>query len=518
MILSILRSFHFEPGRNQRRKHRPDCASPASPSTQRPSQCDDKPTRPRHGPRQIDIIEAFRCAAVFFWKTPNAARPSSVCGWLNGQHLLSLLLARAFSPQSALSEDPAVAAVLSKRPPSAVTCTLCSTTQPLPYLITGMMAHAHVTNSTMPTAEVHDASAAPAQMVNILLTSFAGLGLPRTLSLPVSASTPTDDVVRAIFSRLPPIKHPLIITTTNNKQLLHSDHTPISTLLASPRETLLPLRLSSRICGGKGGFGSQLRAAGGRMSSRKNRANQETVNGSNRNLDGRRLRTVDEAKRLAEYLAIKPEMERKEKEERRKRWEEVVQAAERREEEIRSGKTGANQGRLDAGYVESKELAEEKTREAVLQAMREGLLRTGSESDEGMQEHDDDSDNASREESSGSSEDAKVNEAQSGGVNFFGWDDDDDEDDEDNIDQDPQPVATEVYEGKGKGYLPCTAKVLPNSTCVVSRPYDPASHKLDPMSKKDTIDGGSGASRQRVSDGVIWSGRTDSHKTFGTDE
>lgn len=50
--------------------------------------------------------------------------------------------------------------------------------------------------------------------------------------------------------------------------------------------------LSPRLLGGKGGFGSQLRAAGGRMSS------QRTDNkDSCRDLDGRRLSTVKEAKR-----------------------------------------------------------------------------------------------------------------------------------------------------------------------------------------------------------------------------
>ena len=52
------------------------------------------------------------------------------------------------------------------------------------------------------------------------------------------------------------------------------------------------------------------------QSKRRRGGNAEEANGSNRNLDGRRLRTVAEAKRLAEYLALKPEMEAKEKEER----------------------------------------------------------------------------------------------------------------------------------------------------------------------------------------------------------
>jgi hypothetical protein len=103
------------------------------------------------------------------------------------------------------------------------------------------------------------------------------------------------------------------------------------------------------------------------MSSKRKR-NQGDDNASSRNLDGRRLRTVNEAKALAEYLAIKPEMAKKDKEERRKRWEQVVELAERREEEIRSG----NKGKVDGKWVEDKEEANERTREAVLAAMKSG--------------------------------------------------------------------------------------------------------------------------------------------------
>ncbi|WPH04994.1 telomere maintenance protein sde2 [Acrodontium crateriforme] len=287
--------------------------------------------------------------------------------------------------------------------------------------------------------------------VNILLTSFAGLGLPRTLSLPVKSTTQTSTVVATLFARtgIPASEYDrLIITTTSNKHLLADSSAPISTFLPEHDATFLPLRLSTRLCGGKGGFGSQLRAAGGRMSSRKNRNSNANPNGSNRNLDGRRLRTVDEAKRLADYLAIKPEMEKKEREERKKRWEAVVEAAERKEAEIRSGKTGVNQGRLDADYVESKEAAEEKTREAILKAMKEGTLvegRTGSESDEVDEREGEDSvDEDVDEGSSGSSDRATET-----GRTFFGWDEDEDEDDSE--DEEVPDEAAQAYEGKGKG-------------------------------------------------------------------
>lgn len=56
----------------------------------------------------------------------------------------------------------------------------------------------------------------------------------------------------------------------------------------------MSLRLTPRLKGGKGGFGSQLRAAGGRMSSQKT-----SNNDSCRDLSGRRLSTVKEAKKYA---------------------------------------------------------------------------------------------------------------------------------------------------------------------------------------------------------------------------
>ena len=204
------------------------------------------------------------------------------------------------------------------------------------------------------------------QIVNVFLTSFPGLDLPSTLSLPIDSSTSIAELRQQLLDRLPHIETRLILTTTSNKQVLPSE-APVSTLLSSRHDAFLPLRLSVPLCGGKGGFGSQLRAAGGRMSS-KRKNNQGDSNSSNRNLDGRRLRTVNEAKALAEYLAMKPEMEKREKESRRARWEQVVDLAVKREEEIRTG----SKGTIDGKWVEDKEEAGERAREAVMAAMRSG--------------------------------------------------------------------------------------------------------------------------------------------------
>ncbi|RXK38796.1 hypothetical protein M231_03972 [Tremella mesenterica] len=62
----------------------------------------------------------------------------------------------------------------------------------------------------------------------------------------------------------------------------------------------ISLEVCARIRGGKGGFGTQLRAAGGRMSAGK------TNTDSCRDLSGRRISTLKEAQRQAELLESAP--------------------------------------------------------------------------------------------------------------------------------------------------------------------------------------------------------------------
>jgi hypothetical protein len=317
--------------------------------------------------------------------------------------------------------------------------------------------------------------------INVLLTSFPGLNLPSTLALPLPAETSISQLQERIQERLPAHNSRLILTTISNKQLSTVSLSPISDLLVSPQDDFLSLRLAVPLCGGKGGFGSQLRAAGGRMSSKRKR-NQGEDNGSSRNLDGRRLRTVNEAKALAEYLAIKPEMAKKEKEERRKRWEQVVELAERREEELRSG----NKGKVDGKWVEDKEEANERTRDAVLAAMKAGnykdnLLATshGSSGSGGSGSEDE----VMAGQSSGATTPPSETEVKPKTQSFFGFDEDDEfmssdedededekptkEDDIEEMDEDeveeevvkeptPPPVPAK---GKGKAKAKAPAKV-----------------------------------------------------------
>lgn len=212
------------------------------------------------------------------------------------------------------------------------------------------------------------------------------------------------------------------------------------------------------------------------MSSKRKR-NQGDENASSRNLDGRRLRTVTEAKALAEYLAIKPEMAKREKEARRNRWEQVVELAERREEEMRSG----NKGKVDGKWVEDKEEAGERTREAVLAAMKSGgykdnLLASASDSsgneDEVMEGT-----------SSKGTTPPSDPEVKPKARTFFGFDDDDEFMSEDDDEEEPKvepevmdekeaveeeiveeevkeptPAPPKTVKGRGKGKAPAVTK------------------------------------------------------------
>lgn len=200
------------------------------------------------------------------------------------------------------------------------------------------------------------------------------------------------------------------------------------------------------------------------MSSRRKK-NQEG-NSSNRNLDGRRLRTINEAKALAEYLALKPEMEKRDKEARRKRWEQVVELAERREHEIRNG----SKGRVDGKWVEEKEEAGERTREAVYAAMKSGdyqdnLMASPGGSSGGASNQESEGSEGSGEEVAGSNHQKRITASASKSIeapprSYFGFDEEDefmsdeeDEDEEENEEEEAEDEEEGVNDEKGAGMI-----------------------------------------------------------------
>jgi hypothetical protein len=266
--------------------------------------------------------------------------------------------------------------------------------------------------------------AATQSPITVIVNSVKG----HVIAFPTSKDATLASIYDKLYERAPWIQNSTYILTTNSRRAVQHNESPVSSLLSSPSDTFLTLRLTVPLCGGKGGFGSILRAQGGRMSSRKKQNGD--ANASSRNLDGRRLRTVTEAKVLAEYLAIKPEMEQREKEERRKRWEDIVASTERKQEELMNSRGTA---RLDGKWVEDKEEAENKTREAI-----EKMLMAQSKS----------SDEEEDEVKPAASASKPVQQRQ-----MFGWDDEDDEfmsnSEEEEVSE--EDVKEPEFEGKGKG-------------------------------------------------------------------
>jgi len=138
----------------------------------------------------------------------------------------------------------------------------------------------------------------------VLVSAFAPFP---SIAFSVPSGTALNAINESVFERLSlpgSLKEQLSLSP--NRGVLPPLSSPVSTLhhpeSSENGAPLVSLRLVPRLPGGKGGFGSQLRAAGGRMSSQKT-----SNNDSCRDLNGRRLSTIKEAKKLAEYIQSEPE-------------------------------------------------------------------------------------------------------------------------------------------------------------------------------------------------------------------
>jgi hypothetical protein len=176
------------------------------------------------------------------------------------------------------------------------------------------------------------------------------------------------------------------------------------------------------------------------MSSRKKR-NENTS--SNRDINGRRLRTTAEAKALAEYLALKPGMDAKEKEERRKRYQAIIDSTEAKADELENQKPG----RLDGKWIEAKEEASEKTREAVIAAFKAGDIK------DVVRESDSSASGSEETEGSESDEvaDVKANGSKEAVKSFFGWDENEDMSDESEEEEEAEQGQPLPAPSKGNG-------------------------------------------------------------------
>ena len=134
---------------------------------------------------------------------------------------------------------------------------------------------------------------------SVLVSAFAPFP---TLSVSAPADARFSDLYDLLAERYPtlPCDASGGLLLTPHSGSIPSLETPVASLLGDGEGDFVTLRLIPRLPGGKGGFGSQLRAAGGRMSSQKT-----SNNDSCRDLSGRRLSTIKEAKRHANPLRLR---------------------------------------------------------------------------------------------------------------------------------------------------------------------------------------------------------------------
>ncbi|KAH7106426.1 telomere stability and silencing-domain-containing protein [Auriculariales sp. MPI-PUGE-AT-0066] len=130
---------------------------------------------------------------------------------------------------------------------------------------------------------------------NVLVATFAPFS---TLALNVPSTTLVGALPALLQQHEPRL--PMWQLRLSHARTVLDPTAPLSSYALSSDP--LALRLAPAVRGGKGGFGSQLRAAGGRMSSRRTNNTD-----SCRDLNGRRLGTVKEAEKLAAYLESEPE-------------------------------------------------------------------------------------------------------------------------------------------------------------------------------------------------------------------
>lgn len=128
---------------------------------------------------------------------------------------------------------------------------------------------------------------------SVLVSAFSPFP---TLNISVSTEVTFSELYNLLVERYPDLPQndsgSLDLILSPHAGPIPSPDTPLSSLILEEDANLVTLRLIPRLRGGKGGFGSQLRAAGGRMSSQKT-----SNNDSCRDLSGRRLSTIKEAKR-----------------------------------------------------------------------------------------------------------------------------------------------------------------------------------------------------------------------------
>ncbi|EPQ26432.1 uncharacterized protein PFL1_06080 [Pseudozyma flocculosa PF-1] len=183
-------------------------------------------------------------------------------------------------------------------------------------------------------------------MLPVLIRSFDPL--PRSLSLALPANTTAAQILDGFTLGLTRLAHASSLRP-NNFSLCHNGRAlapakSLSTLFAERHGFPLSLEVRPLVRGGKGGFGSQLRAAGGKMSAGAKDANNDSC----RDLNGRRLGVIKEAKKLASYLEGEEERKRQLDDAQKKKYAKLERMLGRKPKDQRDFEEAANR-MADAG-------------------------------------------------------------------------------------------------------------------------------------------------------------------------
>ncbi|KAK4056365.1 hypothetical protein OIO90_002508 [Microbotryomycetes sp. JL221] len=200
-------------------------------------------------------------------------------------------------------------------------------------------------------------------MQSILVSTFTPFP---SISLALPSTTPVS-ALSYILSPLCPVDQQSLSVASTNKHVDACNSNTIASLCHDGADSdrqqrlagALVLRLTVKLPGGKGGFASQLRAQGGRMSS-----NKATNNDSCRDLNGRRLSTIKEAQKLAEYIQSAPQREQAQKAQAQAKLDAL-------NEEIKklSGESSQKRRLDDNDYIEQSREIVEGVKDAVKLAM-----------------------------------------------------------------------------------------------------------------------------------------------------
>ncbi|KAN0061934.1 hypothetical protein ACQY0O_005929 [Thecaphora frezii] len=176
--------------------------------------------------------------------------------------------------------------------------------------------------------------------VPVLIRSFEPL--PRCLSFRLPASTTADQILQGFALGLCCFHNAATTVRLDDFSLCYRGRILAGSVSLQSLSIgdAFPITLEVRplVRGGKGGFGSQLRAAGGKMSAGAKNANNDSC----RDLEGRRLGVMKEAKKLAAYLEGEQERKRQLDEAQKKKYAKLERMLGRKPRDVKDFEEAAN--------------------------------------------------------------------------------------------------------------------------------------------------------------------------------